>query len=126
MDEVQPDVIEGVIEEVIQKAKEDGVTSSAEVKDIIDDVVKEVNPDLKDEDIADAIEDLQPDLVAGVLESQKAGKLPIIYEHLNFRAEGGSGMNESPDENKSVMTLNEIQKQQSPEKIDVAETESET
>jgi len=68
MDEVQPDVIEGVIEEVIAKAKEDGVTSSAEVKDIIDDVVKEVNPDLKDEDIADAIEDLQPDLVAGVLE----------------------------------------------------------
>jgi hypothetical protein len=110
MDEVQPDVIEGVIEEVIQKAKEDGVTSSAEVKDIIDDVVKEVNPDLKDEDIADAIEDLQPDLVAGVLEAQKEGKLPIIYEHLNFRAEGGSGMNESPDENKSVMTLNEIQK----------------
>lgn len=35
-------------------------------------------------------------------------------------------MNESSDENKSVMTLNEIQKQQSPEKIDVAVTESET
>lgn len=35
-------------------------------------------------------------------------------------------MNESLDGNKSVMTLNEIQNQQSPEKIDVAETESET
>lgn len=35
-------------------------------------------------------------------------------------------MSESLDDNKSAMTLNEIQEQQSPKKIDVVKTKSET
>jgi len=70
-EKVQPEVVEAVVDTVIEKAKESGAKTSSEVKEIIDEVIGDSNPDMKSEDLVAAVEELQPDLVASVLEQQK-------------------------------------------------------